>query len=130
MSLNQSVKDLFNSFKSWDGHSWCISHWGTKWDIYDTVANVENHGERIEYGFDTAWSPPINWVVDVASRFPALDFELVYFEGGVGFAGRFRCENGDIVEDMNFEGSGEDVRNFVVDVFGYDSYEIFDGEEE
>jgi hypothetical protein len=43
--------------------------------------------EMGEYEFQTAWSPPIPWFVEVVEKYPELNFELLYSEEGMGFSG-------------------------------------------
>jgi len=44
--------------------------------------------------FDTAWSPPIPVIEKLAALFPDHDFQLAYFEGGMGFCGQARWCSG------------------------------------
>ncbi|MCZ7547650.1 MAG: hypothetical protein M5U11_00640 [Anaerolineales bacterium] len=44
--------------------------------------------------FDTAWSPPIPVIEKLASMFPDHDFNLAYYEGGMGFCGQARWSGG------------------------------------
>lgn len=44
--------------------------------------------------FDTAWSPPIPVIEKLASMFPDHEFELKYFEGGIGFSGHVHWSRG------------------------------------
>lgn len=111
-----------------DGYSWCISHWGTKWDVYEHVSVEQllvdpDDEERLkyEYRFDTAWSPPIPWLEKVAADWPKLNFELLFCEGGLGFAGRYVCENG--VVTLAEEVEGYEYREFVMKHFDYDLFE-------
>lgn len=122
--LEDRLEDLFNPQKSYDGYSWSVSHWGTKWDVYgDVHFNEVADGvvEVVEYEFDTAWSPPCPWVEKVCADWPDLEFELLFYETGMGFAGRFSCGGGRVVEDQNFE--HEDMQSFVIEEFGFDPYE-------
>ena len=59
------------------------------------------YGGTVEVGFhfDTAWSPPTPVIAKAAERFPALTFDLRYFECGYCFNGLFRCNGGEIEED-------------------------------
>lgn len=82
-----------------DGYEWSIENWGTKWDIYGDNITLESIGwyegcESIEFGFDTAWSPPEGWFAAAVRMFPALHFELHYEEPGCYFAGDFDGESG------------------------------------
>lgn len=87
-----------------DGYNWNIANWGTKWDIYSDNLSLENCGweedltEFILY-FDTAWSPPVTWLMKVAPMFPKLRFEMHYEEPGCFFAGDVTCEGDDFTED-------------------------------
>lgn len=42
---------------------------------------------RVVYGFQTAWAPPDEWIVAVATRFPALVFVLGWVEPNMDMAG-------------------------------------------
>lgn len=44
--------------------------------------------------FETAWSPPEAVIEKLAAMFPDHDFELEYYEGGVGFCGQARWVGG------------------------------------
>ena len=122
------IEDLFDPQKWYDGYSWCISHWGTKWDLCRDRFYSSLNGGRAEYYFDTAWSPPCPWLEKVSRDWPDLSFELVYYETGAGLAGRFVCEDGEVVDDTQVEGR-DAIQEFVLDAFGFDPYEGMDEEE-
>jgi hypothetical protein len=44
--------------------------------------------------FETAWSPPVPVVEKLMEMFPDHEFELEYYEGGVGFCGQARWTGG------------------------------------
>ena len=44
--------------------------------------------------FDTAWSPPIPVIEKLAALFPDHEFQLAYYEGGIGFCGQARWSGG------------------------------------
>ena len=90
-----------------DGLHWSIQNWGTKWDIYSSNLSLENCGweeglTEFVLAFSTAWSPPINWLVQVAPKFPKLRFDLSYEESGNCFAGNVICE-GTFVEKKPYD---------------------------
>ena len=90
-----------------DGYHWNIANWGTKWDIYHSNLSLENCGweeglTEFTLYFDTAWSPPVAWLIQVAPKFPKLRFELHYAEPGCCFAGEVTCE-GDSVEENPYD---------------------------
>ena len=100
-------KDGFNS----GGYKWRVEHWGTKWPAFhvDIEEPVPMYGGTVEVGFhfDTAWSPPTPVIAKAAERFPALTFELRYFECGDCFNGLFRCDGGAVVTDKSGEYFGD-----------------------
>ena len=59
-------------------YDWRVKYWGTKWDVAD-ASFAKSKGE-ISYGFDTAWSPPCEWVAALSKRFPSLTITLEYHE--------------------------------------------------
>jgi hypothetical protein len=85
-----------------DWYDWNVKNWGTKWDISADIELQDDYFDDDEGGavaivrFDSAWSPPIEWVEKVAPMFPTLTFELRFWEGGMGFAGKY-TKNGDDV---------------------------------
>lgn len=121
ISFQRMQEALFVPDKWVDGYSWCVSHWGCKWDVFGQVRDERLSADRFEYEFETAWSPPIAWLKKVAEDWPDLRFDLVYYEPGLEFAGRLCFEGGKVSEDLQLE--GDDIREFVVDVFCIDPYE-------
>lgn len=91
---------------SWTGddnwYDWRCRNWGTKWDLSD---ETEVHAEPgyLEYRFDTAWAPPVEFITKVAAKYPELSFGLCYEEGGMCFAGEAEWENGTQTRDDQWE---------------------------
>jgi hypothetical protein len=75
-------------------YNWSIAHWGTKWDASEPRIISESK-TCLEYGFDTAWSPPMEWLASVGPKFPMLTLRLWYAEGGSYFAGVYTVEGDD-----------------------------------
>lgn len=88
------------------GYQWQTDHWGTKWDVDGEL--LENHNTFLQYSFASAWSPPISFLEKIAKDFPSLTFELEYYEGGMGFAGRCTFEQGEFVSEEEL-----DIEDFV-----------------
>jgi hypothetical protein len=97
-----------------DGYHWCKFNWGSKADVYGEVqvsgldlleeAEPGEDGIEIAYAFDTEWVPPVEWLLKVAEDFPELEFELLYYEPGIAFAGQMKITEGDnILQDDYFE---------------------------
>jgi hypothetical protein len=78
-------------YNNW--YDWNCANWGTKWGDSDTFIIDEeplatpNKEASIEYGFQSAWSPPIEGIAHIATLFPTLEFGLSYYEEGMGFYG-------------------------------------------
>jgi hypothetical protein len=83
------LKDGFNS----GGYEWCCEVWGTKWNAVRALLSLQKDGS-VRIDFDTAWSPPIPVIEKLSAIFPEHQFTLEYFEGGCGFCGQARWENG------------------------------------
>ena len=77
-------------------YDWCVNNWGTKWDVDCYSSEIED--DYMEFGFDSAWAPPVPWLEQVAMLFPKLHFSLKYDEPGAGFMGCARGK-GDINDD-------------------------------
>lgn len=70
---------------SW--YEWAIEKWGTKWGAYEFRWESETK-DRLEFLFDTAWSPPVPVFKEVAKMFPTLTLEVASFDEGHNFACR------------------------------------------
>jgi hypothetical protein len=90
-------KELINKYGFDNWYDWSLANWGTKWDAYETYC--EKSIKELFYTFDTAWSPPVNWLEKVSKKYPKLRFTLEYREGGAGFEGAAIAENGEISDD-------------------------------
>ena len=94
----------------WD---WRVTHWGTKWELYDVdipTIEYQEDEEHEQYSvslpFSTAWSPPVEWYDYVTENYPAISIDASYEEFGCCFAGQYISGKGDnsvswnTVEDM------------------------------
>ena len=90
-----------------------LSEWGTKWEpsnlyIVFTPEDSENLNDetlnnfKIEYFFDSAWGPPINWLEKVSKKYKNIIFEIEYAEGGNDFAGIQIYKFGELTEDIEY----------------------------
>jgi len=85
-----------HGFPRW--RTWCVAHWGTKWNAwYASIAGRADDGE-VMYSFQTAWTPPDRWLAEACPRFPALDFRHEYVEEMGHFAGRALWRGGEPIE--------------------------------
>lgn len=98
-----------------------VNVWGTKWDLSDDdieiIHNIEDNGiAHIEMDYLTAWSPPLEFWVKVAEKYPTLEIESLYIEPGIGYYGQFIARNG----------HGQDVERSFDDI-GEEYYEMSTG---
>lgn len=80
-------------------YDWNCKMWGTKWDV---TADIHNETEtELGYAFDSAWSPPVLFIMAMSNKYPNLKFSLEYDEPGMCFRGTFTADNGEF--DDNHE---------------------------
>jgi hypothetical protein len=91
-------EDLIKKYGASNWYEWTIKHWGTKWDASDPEIELEGK-QTIGYRFETAWSPPIEWLQHAQTKFPKLNFRLEYREPGMGFEGVAETQEGKIVNN-------------------------------
>lgn len=118
--------ELIEKYGTDNWYDWKVTNWGTKWGAYDYYLIDELDGE-LSFSFNTAWCPPnSSFIKAMADKYPNLEFEWYYFEGGRCFAGCYRAEDGSVFGDY-YEGDGE-YEEIGREIFGYDDY--FDDQEE
>jgi hypothetical protein len=111
------------------GYAWQCTHWGTKWELDHDLLVEELPGAGLVYAFETAWSPPEPWLVQVADAFPWLRLELTYFEPGMLFCGRLRAEHGRVIELWKCLDYSDALVAFVREQFGWDPEEYMDDDD-
>jgi hypothetical protein len=79
-----------------DWYRWHIDNWGTKWDCSSTYVD-ELNDTNLNVHFNTAWSPPVEWLEKVIPMYPKLDFDLIFDEEGESFCGKLTGRNGEVV---------------------------------
>jgi hypothetical protein len=91
---------------------WRLENWGSKWDAQEPYVEEDENGLTIN--FDTAWSPPIPYIRQVARMFPDLIFDLYFMETGEWFAGRVTAHNKEVEEQYGeprqVDDDGNEVR--------------------
>lgn len=89
-------RTLIRKYGADNWYDWCIGNWGTKWDVQ---AVLEDEGaDYLEYSFQSAWSPPVEWLKKLAQDYPRLLFRLKYEEDGVGFVGVATAKDGTVID--------------------------------
>lgn len=94
---------LFKKYGAHDWYQWCVKNWGTKWDVKN-YCKPEVSKNEIIYHFDTAWGPPIEFIMNIAPLFHKLKFWLEYSEPGMVFSGELKIQDQKIIENIERDG--------------------------
>lgn len=77
-----------HGFENW--YDFCVQKWGTKWR--GGCGQLNEDGSSIS--FDTAWSPPIPVIEEIAKKLPDDDMLILnYIEEGEGYCGKYVAGN-------------------------------------
>jgi hypothetical protein len=79
----KTYKDNIKKYGAGDWHSWACKYWGTKWGGYD-ASKPEEIPDGLRFRFNTAWSPPAQWIETTAKQFPDLKFQDCWIDEGGG----------------------------------------------
>jgi len=99
----EKCESLKKEFGSDNWYDWNIQNFGTKWDVEVEEDSYFINGELFECRFDTAWSPPVAFLVKLQQQFEKLDIRLTYEIEGYDQCGVFytdRTENGVQITEM------------------------------
>jgi len=91
-------------------YDWCVSNWGTKWDVHEPFVSDDVEEDSITFNFDTAWGPPLEAFRHWAERDGRVTYRLIYIETGMGFVGW---------DSYDGEYFDEDYREHSIDPNGY-----------
>ena len=94
----EQAEELTARYGTFSGYWWNVNNWGTKWDIVDARADVEDGGRTLSATFLTAWAPPQAGICLISKLFPHASFTLTYVETGSDFLGVSLIKNGEMVE--------------------------------
>lgn len=71
-------------------YDFCVSNWGTKWDVYDFhIAWVDEENRMLSVNFNSAWSPPIGVYEAMEAHEGIESIRATYFEPGSCFCGSY-----------------------------------------
>jgi hypothetical protein len=107
-----------------DWYMWNVENWGTKWDVSDVYFEHQAEEDTITFSFSTAWAPPVNAFHTWAAQDGRVQFDLDYWEPGMGFVGRASFD-GDSFDDDYIEVGSDPVeyRRRASDEWGYEEYD-------
>lgn len=98
-----------------------VYHWGTKWDVDNGEHLAEELLQGRDVSFETAWSPPVDFLNRLFERFPNMSIILRYLEEGMGFCGWAGVDNGTFVDRcIDYSEDPEGYVKFIQDNFDPD----------
>jgi hypothetical protein len=103
--------------KTW--YDWCVKHWGTKWNAYDTYI------EHNEVNFTTAWATPFPVIKALSKKFRKATFSVSFADEDLGQnCGRYAFKSGRVVDEYFPDGGSDEALEFACEVKGYDYQEM------
>ena len=128
--LNDPEGDLLNWMVSRPGsedenwYNWNVANWGTKWSISDIYFENPAEEDSIEFTFCSAWAPPVEAFRTWAEGDGRVEFNLQYWEPGMGFVGSATYD-GDCFADscVDINSDPEEYKKIASDVWGYEEYD-------
>ena len=80
LDFNKAVKMPKGYDQNSKWYKWAVKHWGTKWNAYDIEITDDSKNGELIYRFQTAWSPPENWLRKLAKKWKTLEIEMCFEE--------------------------------------------------
>jgi hypothetical protein len=96
-----------------DWYNWNVRNWGTKWEISE--AGVSRTDRELTYEFESAWSPPVSAIDNLAKQFPSLTFLIKSLDENSCFA----CEIGWTSGEQSYDLDLPITHEVYVDLRGY-----------
>lgn len=86
-------------------YDWACDVYGTKWGACDVQQNAElmPDDSKIDYSFQSAWSPATGLLCGMSMLFPTLTFGVWFTEESNAFAGWVIYKNGETVAECDYE---------------------------
>jgi hypothetical protein len=100
----------------YDWYNWSCANWGTKWNSYAFRREGVQNDQRMEFLFETSWSPPIPIFERLAERFPDLSINVKSFDEGWNYACAGTYDRGS-EEDPYVDAIAD--KEMYEDVYGY-----------
>jgi hypothetical protein len=105
-------------------YNWNIANWGCKWPISDIYFENQAEEDSIEFSFCSAWAPPTDAFHTWAENDGRVQFNLEYWEPGVGFVGTAMYDGDVYTEDyVDLNTDAEEYKRIASEVWGYEEYE-------
>ena len=103
---------LFRS--SW--YDWRVSHWGSKWNAYQTELAEDNTIE-----FNTAWSNVKPVILALSEKFPDVEMNYCWADEDIGCnMGDVTFKDGECIDSIEFEAFSKEAFEFAAEMWGLD----------
>jgi Ferredoxin-like domain in Api92-like protein len=124
IALEKKIKENQEKYGYDTWYDFCVSEWGTKWDIGgdDAVLN-EGHFNNVTLTFDSAWSPPINAYEKLVEM--GFMIRAYYYEPGMQFCGVWENGNDEYYQLGDYETAeevAESIPEALDEMFGISEY--------
>jgi len=127
---DERAAQFIDKYGAKDWYDWCVSNWGTKWDIGEQewdLGDLEPDSTMVGISFQTAWAPPVEFYRTMTDDF-GFDITAYYLEEGMSFAGKYTSEHDDDAHEFS---DREDLANIPEDIREHwDLDSIMDSREE
>jgi len=100
IELERRTKENLEKYGAGSWYDFCVSRWGTKWDVTDECGvDITNDGRTMSASFESAWSPPCGVYEELVDQ----GYEVIayYYEPGMGYVGKWE----DGIDDCHEYGS-------------------------
>jgi hypothetical protein len=98
-------------------YMWRVNNWGTKWDVGGEHATIERFDKNnVYFAFESAWAPPVYFYQFLEELGFAVN--AMYYEPGMGFAGRFYDGEDQFVQWTSLEEARELLDDDLNEAFG------------
>lgn len=115
-------------YKTW--YDWACVVYGTKWGACDVYRNSELNPDdaKIDYSFQSAWSPATGLLRGMSMLFPTLTFGVWFTEESNAFAGWVIYKNGETVAEAEYEINVPTDEQYPDESDWRDAYEVWQDE--
>ncbi len=99
----EKCESLKLEFGADNWYDWNIIKYGTTGDCEVLLSDSVKDDELFECSFDTAWSPPANFLANLQNKFPKLDIKLIFELEGSDECGMFITERNEDEVTLSYQ---------------------------
>ena len=103
LEKQQQINLVKYGYRTW--HDWSCVVYGTKWGACDVQQNskLTLNDSKIDYSFQSAWSPATGLLRGMSMLFPTLTFGVWFTEESNAYAGWLIFRNGETLAEYDYE---------------------------